>query len=109
MRTVGRVMIAMAVLLVLAGLFMARGWQDSIHAGLGLPAVETVRPLVIADVAFAVILVAIFLGRAFRLLKDLYVLPIERILPARVSFLVASIFAAWSFWAIGNGFLLEVA
>jgi len=109
MRTVGRVMIAMVVVLVLAGLLMARGWQESIHAALGLPAVETVRPLVIAGVAFAVLLVAIFLGRAFRLLKDFYILPIERVLPARVSFLVASIFAAWSFWAIGNGFLLEAA
>lgn len=109
MRNVGRLMIAMAVVLVLAGLSMARGWQDSIHAALGLPAVETVRPLVIAGAAFAVILVVIFLGRAFRLLKDFYILPIERVLPPRVSFLVASTFAAWSFWAIGNGFLMEAA
>ncbi len=98
---------AVAACLVIAGLIKARGWQNATHAALGLPAVETVRPLVIAAAGLGVAFILIFLGRFFRLLRDLYALPMERVLPRRASFLIASVLAAWSFWAAGNGFLLD--
>jgi uncharacterized membrane protein len=104
---VNTILIILSGVLVLTGLVMAGPWQNAIHTALGMPDVETVRPLVIAGVAVATILILVLLGRLFRLLKDLYALPIERVLPRRAAFIVASALAGWSFWAIGNGFLLD--
>lgn len=95
--------------LVAAGLAMARGWQNAVLAALGQPPVETARPLIISATGLAVVLLLIFLGRAFRVLKDLYAAPMRRILPPRAAVLIASVLAAWSFWAIGNGFVFGAA
>lgn len=96
-----------SALLVVLGLSMARGWQNSVHAALGLPSVETVRPIVIAAVSLAVILALVGLGRIFQLLWSIYALPMERVLPVRVSLLLAFSLAVWSFWALGNGLFLD--
>ena len=53
----------------------------------------------------AIVLIAA--GRFFGALKDLFDAPLRRVLPPRAALLVASLLAAWSFWAIGNGFLLD--
>lgn len=96
-----------SALLVVLGLSMARGWQNSVHAAIGLPSVETVRPIIIAAVSLAVILSLIGLGRVFQLLWSIYSLPMERVLPVRVSLLLAFSLAVWSFWALGNGLFLD--
>jgi uncharacterized membrane protein len=55
----------------------------------------------------AVITLLLLLGRFFRALSDLFDAPLRRVLPPRAALLTASVLAAWSFWAIGNGFLLD--
>jgi uncharacterized membrane protein len=98
---------ALAAVLVLAGAFLARGWQNEIYQALGLPPVETVRPFTLLATGLGVALVLIAAGRFFGALKDLFDAPLRRVLPPRASLLVAFLLAAWSFWAIGNGFLLD--
>lgn len=98
---------ALAALLVLAGALLARGWQNEIYVALGLPPVETVRPVTLLATGLGVALVLIAAGRFFGALKDLFDAPLRRVLPPRASLLVAFLLAAWSFWAIGNGFLLD--
>jgi uncharacterized membrane protein len=98
---------ALAALLVLAGALLARGWQNEIFEALGLPPVETVRPVTLLATGLGVALVLIAAGRFFGALKDLFDAPLRRVLPPRASLLVAFLLAAWSFWAIGNGFLLD--
>ena len=46
-------------------------------------------------------------GPALPAAQGSLLLPIERVLPTRASVLVASVLATWSFWAIGNGLLLD--
>ncbi len=98
---------ALAAVLVLAGAFLARGWQNEIYQALGLPPVETVRPITLLATGLGVALVLIAAGRFFGALKDLFDAPLRRVLPPRAALLVAFLLAAWSFWAIGNGFLLD--
>jgi uncharacterized membrane protein len=92
--------------LVVTGALLARGWQNEIYAALGLPPVETVRPFTLLAAGLGVGLVLIAAGRFFGALKDLYVAPLKRLLPPRAALLAAILLASWSFWAIGNGFLL---
>jgi uncharacterized membrane protein len=99
--------VAAAALFVLAGALLARGWQNEIYQALGLPPVETVRPVTLLGAGLGVALVLIAAGRFFGALKDLFDAPLRRVLPPRAALLVASLLAAWSFWAIGNGFLLD--
>jgi uncharacterized membrane protein len=107
-RPVGRwLSAALAAVLVLAGAFLARGWQNEIYEALGLPPVETVRPFTLLASGLGVALLLIAAGRFFGALKDLFDAPLRRVLPPRASLLLASLLAAWSFWAIGNGFLLD--
>ncbi len=96
-----------AVIVVVAGAFLARGWQNEIYQALGLPPVETVRPITLLGVGLAVALVLIAAGRFFRALKDLFDAPLRHVLPPRAALLAASLLAAWTFWAVGNGFLLD--
>jgi len=96
-----------AIIVVVAGAFLARGWQNEIYQALGLPPVETVRPITLLGAGLAVALVLIAAGRLFRALKDLFDAPLRRVLPPRAALLAASLLAAWTFWAVGNGFLLD--
>ena len=96
-----------AVIVVVAGALLARGWQNEIYQALGLPPVETVRPITLLGAGLAIALVLIAAGRFFRALKDLFDAPLRRVLPPRAALLAASLLAAWTFWAVGNGFLLD--
>ena len=98
---------ALAAILVVTGAVLARGWQNEVYRALGLPDVESVRPFTLLAAGLAVALVVIAAGRFLGALKDIYDAPLRRILPPRASLLAASLLAAWSFWAIGNGFLLD--
>lgn len=97
----------LAAVLVIAGAFLARGWQNEIYEALGLPPVETVRPFTLLATGLAVALLLIAAGRFFVALKDLYDAPLKYLLPRRAALFAAFLLAAWSFWAIGNGFLLD--
>ena len=96
-----------AAALVLAGAFLARGWQDQVHQVLGLGPVETVRPFTLLAAGLGLFLVLLILARFFGALRDIYHVPLRHVLPPRASIFLASVLAAWSFWAIGNGFLLD--
>jgi uncharacterized membrane protein len=98
---------AVSGLLVLGGALLARGWQNEIYQALGLPAVDSVRPISLLVTGLAVALLLIATGRFFGALKDLYDAPLKYFLPRRAALFAAFLLAAWSFWAIGNGFLLD--
>lgn len=98
---------ALSAVLVAGGALLARGWQNEIYQALGLPPVDSVRPVMLLVTGVVVALLLIAAGRFFGALKDLYGAPLKYLLPRRAALFAAFLLAAWSFWAIGNGFLLD--
>ena len=102
-----RLALLFAAVLVVAGAFLARGWQQQVHQALGLPPVETVRPFTLLAAGLLLFLLLLVCGRFAAALKDFFNAPLRRVLPPRASLLVAGLLAAWTFWAVGNGVLLD--
>ncbi len=96
-----------ALALMLVASFWANDWQDEVRQALSMPPVAKGWPFILILVGLALILVLLLAGRFFGALRDLFSAPLRRVLPARVAVLAGSLVAAWIFWAIGNGFLLD--
>ena len=96
-----------AALLVIIAAFLAGGWQNDVTKALGLPPVPPGWPFVLLGVGVLLFFVLLTIGRFFGVLRELYLLPMRRLLPMRAAILLASVLALWSFWAIGNGVLLH--
>ncbi|WP_421694331.1 alpha/beta hydrolase [Aestuariivirga sp.] len=102
-----RVAAVAAGVIVIAAAFFAGGWQNDVTKALGLPSVPAGWPFVLLAVGVALFIVLLMIGRFFGALRELYLLPMRRLLPMRAAILLASVLALWSFWAIGNGVLLQ--
>jgi uncharacterized membrane protein len=98
---------AVALLIALAALVLATGWQNAVRAAVGMPGVGLIWLVSMIAISLAATVLLIMLGRLFRMVTSGIAWPLGRILPARVTVLVSIILAAWSFWAIGNGILLD--
>lgn len=104
--------IKMALGLLIAGgailwaLWNVTGWQNDIHAAMGIPPVETARPFTILAVAAFVALVLVFLGRLFRRLWRVIATQLEAFIPRRLAKLTGITLALLLFWAIGNDVML---
>lgn len=98
---------AASLLLVVVAAFLAGGWQNDVYKALALPPVPAGWPFVLLGVGLALFLALLVIGRFFGVLRELYLAPMRRVLPPRAAILVAFVLAAWSFWAIGNGVLLD--
>lgn len=105
----GRLALALAAAVALWGLSRATGWQNAIHAVMGMEPVETARPFVIAGVALAVALVLIAIGRLFRRATIIAANRLAPLVPERVALAVGFAAAAALFWSIGSGLLLNNA
>ena len=99
------VLVSLTLMVVAA--FMADNWQSEVRLALALPPIKSSWPVVLLAVGFSIVLVLLLAGRIFRVLRDLYRMPLRRVLPQRAAALVALTLTAWSFWAIGNGLLLN--
>jgi uncharacterized membrane protein len=89
--------------------FLGDSWQNEARLALALPPVESGWPFVMIAVGLALIVVLLLAGRAFAALREILGAPLRRVLPRRAAAVVAFTLAAWSFWAVGNGFLLHAA
>lgn len=106
----GRVRLASALAaaaLMLLAAFWGGDWQNATREALAMPPAEKGWPAILLGVGLALIVVLVLAGRFFAALRDLFSAPLRRVLPPRVAILVGSLAAAWIFWAIGNGFLLD--
>lgn len=106
----GRVRLASALAaaaLMLLAAFWGGDWQNATREALAMPPAEKGWPAILLGVGLALIVVLMLAGRFFAALRDLFSAPLRRVLPPRVAILVGSLAAAWIFWAIGNGFLLD--
>lgn len=102
-----RIAAALALVPVIWALWMAAGWQDDIRIAMDMPPSETARPFTIAAIALVLGAVLLLLGRLFRRTFRIVAAQVEPFLPRRLATLVGLAAAAWLFWAIGAGVLLD--
>ena len=101
--------VVFAVLVVLISLNLAAGWQNDVHAVMGLPPVETARPLNIAGLALIVSAFLIGLGRLFRLAKRAVSSRLAPFFPRRLAFVIALAVTGFLFFVVGNDLVARQA
>lgn len=89
------------------GLFRLADWQNGVRAVMHMPPVETVRPLMVSLIAFAVVALLLLLARLFRRLWIMLADRLVRVLPMRAALLAGFVAASMLFWSIGSGVLVR--
>jgi len=89
-------------------LWHAAGWQNSIRELMALEPVDTVYPVRVALIAFAVFAILLALTWLFRLALRIVAARVSRILPRRLSYLIGGIAATVLLWSLINGVLFHV-
>ena len=97
------------LLLCLAALWHATFWQNSIRILWKMPPIASADPYWLAAVAAATFLVALIVGRLFRLACLVFSRWLSRVVPSRLSKVVGALLAVALFWSIGQGILLRAA
>ena len=96
-----------AIGLILAAAVFADHWQNAVRAALDMPPAEAGWPVILLAAGLGLMAVLLLAGRVFMALTDVLRAMLRRVLPRRAAGVLAAAVAAWVFWAIGNGFLLE--
>ncbi|TXI04063.1 MAG: hypothetical protein E6Q76_13065 [Rhizobium sp.] len=97
------------LLLCLAALWHATFWQNSIRLLWKMQPIATADPYWLAAVAAATFLVALVVGRLFRIACLLFSQWLSRVVPSRLSKVIGALLAVALFWSIGQGILLRLA
>lgn len=90
-------------------LWQAAGWQNSIRDLWHMERLESAEPFKLAAIAFVVFLVAVLLGRLFRITVLWTSHKLERFVPRRVSNVIGVLIAVALFWSVVEGVLLRGA
>jgi uncharacterized membrane protein len=97
----------LCTLVVVAFLWQASVWQNSLRGLMGMEQTAAVRPLVLAPVAGTVFALVLALSRLFRTLFRAVSRWLQGHLPRRLSYLLGVAAAALLFWAVIDGILLK--
>lgn len=97
------------LILCLAALWHATFWQNSIRILWKMPPIASADPYRLAAVAAATFLVALIVGRLFRIACLLFSQWLSRVVPSRLSKVIGVLLAVALFWSIGQGILLRLA
>lgn len=89
--------------------WLASGWQDGLRDLLGMPPVETARPLTILGGALGLFFALFWLVGATRLIVSRLSGGLARRLPGPQALAVAILLTAVLFWNIGNGVIVRGA
>ncbi len=95
--------------IAIAFLIQASEWQNSVHALMGLPPVETSRPFSVGLIASTVFVVLLLFARLFTLTTHVVSSKLNRIVPPRLSAAVAVCFSLYVFWTLANGVMARSA
>ncbi|GHC63268.1 alpha/beta hydrolase [Neogemmobacter tilapiae] len=87
---------------IAAALWLATAYQNSLHHALGLPPVETVRPLILLVVAVGLAAVLILFGRLFGHVMAMAANRLLVFAPRRLAILAAALLALLLFWSVGD-------
>ena len=99
-RLLARASLVLASAVALAVLWQASAWQDATRRIMGLPEVSDISPFTITAIAVVTFGLCLLVARLFLRTKRLLAGWLERLLPRRVSFLLAAAAAVFLFWGI---------
>lgn len=91
--------------IAIAFLIQASEWQNSVHALMGLPPVETSRPFSVGMIATTVFIALLLVARLFVLTTRFVSQRLNRVVPPRLSAAVAMCFSLYVFWTLASGVL----
>ncbi|XZE54164.1 alpha/beta hydrolase [Planctomycetaceae bacterium SH139] len=109
-RSSRKVTIALALLCsvaVVASLWRAGRWQDSIRLRMGLDESTGVQPIYVGFIAIVIFLLVWGLAQLFQWVFQRLVLMLDRRVPARISRIVATLISVFLFWTVINGLLVR--
>lgn len=107
-RPVTWIAMALSLVVVLAFLWRAAFWQNSIRLRMDMPPVEGAQPLAVAAIALAVFAVIILIARLFQAVYRRSRGRVGRYVPERVSLVIGIAAAVLLFVLIVNGVLMRV-
>lgn len=96
-----------AILLLLGSTWKAADWQNSTRAAVGMEPVSTAQPLIIAGMSALAFSLLWLVAMAFLFVLRNLRQQLDRVVPRKVSALLAFLFALWIFWAFGEGVLVK--
>jgi uncharacterized membrane protein len=88
-----------------AFLLQASAWQNSVHALMSLPPVETSRPLSVGALAIAVFAALLGVARLFGWITRVLAARLGRVVPRRLSVFMAFCVSVFLAWTLANGVL----
>lgn len=100
-------LIGIALILVVAGLANATGWQNAVARAIGSAPVDSARPFIIIFVALPIMAILLLLARLFKRGRLFVAERLSRFVPARVALLSGFAIAVLLAWSIGNGLLIR--
>jgi len=87
----------------IAFLVQASAWQNSVLQLMGMPPVETSRPFSVGLIAVCVFALLLAVARLFGLITHMVARKLNRIVPVKLSAVVAVSFSIFLFWTLANG------
>ena len=91
--------------LAIGFLVQASSWQNSVRELMALPPVDTTRPFSLGLMAVLVFVVLLALARLFRFIKRNVARGAGRVVPQRVSLVIAALVTTLLFWSLISGVL----
>ena len=111
-RTRRRIALAAAatcLIVAVAFLWQASGWQNALRVLVAMEPVESGRPFSVAAIASLVFLVALVLARLFRRTYRLLARLLKRVVPRRLAQVLGFVAAVTLFWSVVEGVALSAA
>lgn len=109
MRRTWTVVGGLCLLATVWSLWLASEWQNGLRALMDMPPVESLRPLGIAALSLAVLLVLLWLGRGLRLMARFLANWLARVLPGPQAAVLGIIVTTLIVWNIANGLIVTKA
>lgn len=108
-RMLTRSALAVVSIVALGLLWQASAWQNAVRQIMGMPAVSEARPISIAFIAIATFGVILLIARLFVQTKRVVSGWLDRVLPRRVSRVLAAILVVFLFWGTFSRVFFEWA
>ncbi len=106
---ISTVAITLAAAFAALWLYRASEWQNSVRELMDMEPIQTGSPIAVSLIAALVFLICLAISRSFDLTRMAVQKRMSRIVPARVSLVIAVTIALTVFWLVGNGLIFRSA